>query len=326
MNEHYPTGTERVTAENFVRAVTDITFSRIVREVGLAAFNHHRNAPRMDNQPVIRMNQDTLYSMAIIDLSTPARLYIPDCGDRYVSAQIINQDHYSMEFLHTPGFHEITQERAGARYAAINIRLFVNIRDPEDLKAVHALQDQFLIEQDSTGAFDVPDWSYEGFERVRNALQPLVRHVRGIKNMFGRPEDVTPITHLVGAAVGWGGLPPIETIYTTYEPKPENADKVHALTIKDVPADAFWSVTMYNKLGFMEANAQNSQSFNNESAQKNPDGSVTIHLGPDDGARANYPNYLPSPGEGWNYLVRLYRPQEVALNGNWRFPEAQPVS
>jgi len=28
---------------------------------------------------------------------------------------------------------------------------------------------------------------------------------------------------------------------------------------------------------------------------------------------------------GWNYMVRLYRPRTEILNGNWKFPEAQPV-
>jgi hypothetical protein len=29
---------------------------------------------------------------------------------------------------------------------------------------------------------------------------------------------------------------------------------------------------------------------------------------------------------GWNYMVRLYRPRAEVLNGNWKFPDAQPVN
>jgi hypothetical protein len=29
---------------------------------------------------------------------------------------------------------------------------------------------------------------------------------------------------------------------------------------------------------------------------------------------------------GWNYMVRLYRPRPEILNGTWKFPEAQPVN
>jgi hypothetical protein len=37
------------------------------------------------------------------------------------------------------------------------------------------------------------------------------------------------------------------------------------------------------------------------------------------------PNIIPIT-EGWNYLVRLYRPREEILNGNWQFPtlDGQP--
>jgi hypothetical protein len=28
---------------------------------------------------------------------------------------------------------------------------------------------------------------------------------------------------------------------------------------------------------------------------------------------------------GWNYMVRLYRPRPEILDGTWKFPEAQPA-
>jgi hypothetical protein len=30
--------------------------------------------------------------------------------------------------------------------------------------------------------------------------------------------------------------------------------------------------------------------------------------------------------EGWNYLIRLYRPRPEVLDGTWTFPGATPVS
>jgi hypothetical protein len=27
--------------------------------------------------------------------------------------------------------------------------------------------------------------------------------------------------------------------------------------------------------------------------------------------------------KGWNYMVRLYRPQKEILDGTWKFPDAQ---
>ena len=54
----------------------------------------------------------------------------------------------------------------------------------------------------------------------------------------------------------------------------------------------------------------------------NPDGSVTVHFG---GCSDDRANCLPIM-EGWNYLVRLYRPRPEVLDGTWTFPGATPVS
>lgn len=37
------------------------------------------------------------------------------------------------------------------------------------------------------------------------------------------------------------------------------------------------------------------------------------------------PNCLPVT-MGWNYMVRLYRPQAHILDGSWKFPDAVPKS
>jgi hypothetical protein len=29
--------------------------------------------------------------------------------------------------------------------------------------------------------------------------------------------------------------------------------------------------------------------------------------------------------EGWNYLVRFYRPRPEVVDGTWTFPEVEPV-
>jgi hypothetical protein len=65
----------------------------------------------------------------------------------------------------------------------------------------------------------------------------------------------------------------------------------------------------------------NAYTLNNLTAQKGEDGSITVQFGGSDGKT---PNCLPIV-PGWNYIVRLYRPQKAILDGTWKFPEAQPV-
>ena len=43
------------------------------------------------------------------------------------------------------------------------------------------------------------------------------------------------------------------------------------------------------------------------------------------GAQPLYVEAFPSYAEGWNYLVRLYRPRREVLDGSWAFPEVVPA-
>jgi hypothetical protein len=101
---------------------------------------------------------------------------------------------------------------------------------------------------------------------------------------------------------------------------PIDKQTVIRLTVRDVPVDGFWSVSVYNKNGYFQKNARNAYTVNNVTAKPNADGSVTIQFGGDESA----PNCIPIM-PGWNYLVRMYRPRNEILDGTWKFPEAHPV-
>ena len=93
-----------VNIDNFVRAESDRMFASFVAEAGgVNRLSHHRAPTPVDDQPVIRMNRDTLYSAAIVDISEGARVTLPDAGGRYVSVMVVNQDHYLNRILHRAG-------------------------------------------------------------------------------------------------------------------------------------------------------------------------------------------------------------------------------
>lgn len=109
-------------------------------------------------------------------------------------------------------------------------------------------------------------------------------------------------------------------MYDNVVPEQNDGKTPYAVTVKDVPVDGFWSITVYNKDGYMEKNDQNLHSFNNVTAKKNADGSTTINFGGGNSAANNLP--ITS---GWNYVVRMYQPKQEIMNGSWSFPKAQPA-
>ena len=100
---------ELVTDTNFVRAETDRMFAGLQADAGgVNTLLHHRAPAPLDHQTVIRMNRDTLYSLAIVDISEGATLTVPDSGGRYLSVMIVNEDHYINRVLHEAGDYELT--------------------------------------------------------------------------------------------------------------------------------------------------------------------------------------------------------------------------
>jgi hypothetical protein len=288
-----------------------------------AKFNHRREPASLDNQTVIRLNRDTLYSGAVFDLDAGlVTITMPDAGKRFMSMAVINEDHYVAEVDYGAGTRTLTKDKVGTRYVAVAVRTLVDPIDPGDVEQVHKLQDAIKVSQDSIGKFEVPNWDQAGQKKVRDALLILATTIPDFKRAFGTREQVDPVRHLIATAAGWGGNPDKDATYLNVTPANNDGTTVYKLDVKDVPVDAFWSISLYNADGYFQKNEYNAYSVNNITAKKGTDGSVAVQFGSCDG---KIPNCLPIM-KGWNYTVRLYRPRAEILDGTWKFPEARPVT
>ena len=303
-----------VTIDNFKRAESDMYFAGQLKEGGLGKFAHRREPARIDNQTVIRLNRDTLYSPAIFDLDA--------AGKRFMSLMIVSEDHYVPSVTYDAGPHTFTKDKVGTRYMMAAVRTLVNPADPKDIEQVHALQDAIKANQKSSGKFEAPNWDKASQKEIRDALLHLNNHMGGFAHAFGAKGSVDPVRHLIGTAAGWGGNPDKDASYLSITPAKNDGTTVYKLNVKDVPVEAFWSVSVYNAEGYFEKNELNAYSVNSITGKKSGDGAVAIQFGGCDG---KIPNCLPIT-KGWNYTVRLYRPRPEILNGKWKFPEPQPVT
>lgn len=311
-----------VTVNNFARAESDHYFGINAKEAGLGKLKHNREPASIDNQTVIRLNRDTLYSFGVFDLAAgPVIITLPDAGKRFMSLQIINEDHYVpfVAYDHEP--HTLTEKNVGTRYVMAAIRTLVDPSDPKDLDGVHKLQDAIKVEQKAAGKLELPNWDQVGLKEIREALLVLAKFNGSFSHAFGVKGQVDPIKHLIGTAAGWGGNPDKDATYISGAVPKNDGETVYTLRVKEVPVNAFWSVSMYNAAGYFEKNAYNAYSLNNITANKDSDGAITIQFGGCDG---RIPNCLPIVS-GWNYTVRLYRPSAEILDGKWKFPDPRPV-
>lgn len=306
-----------VNVNNFVRAETHRMFSDLQASAGgIGRFRHHRTPASVDEQTVIRLNRDTLYSFAVVDLVRPARITLPDAKGRYLSAMVVNEDHFVTSVVHEPGEHTLASDQCGSRYVLVGVRILVDPRDPEDVATVSALQDALMIAGGAPEPFVMPDYDAKSLDATRDALLELARGLDTFDRMFGTRNDVDPIRHLIGCAAGWGGLPTSEATYVGVDPGVPAGD--YDLAFTDVPVDAFWSVSVYNARGFFEKNAKDLYTVNSVTAERAGDGSITVRF------VASTERPIPANAivttEGWNYLIRLYRPRAEILDGRWKPP------
>jgi hypothetical protein len=114
--------------------------------------------------------------------------------------------------------------------------------------------------------------------------------------------------------------------------KPDCSKKRYTLTFPkghSPPANAFWSVTMYDgKTQLLIENPLNRYLINSPmmpDLKKNEDGSLTLYIQKDSPGKEMESNWLPAPDGPIYVVIRLYWPKEEALNGKWQPPALTPV-
>lgn len=304
----------RVTFANFARIESARMFAAIAESAGGSnRWNHFRVPTPIDRQTVIRMNRDTLYSAAIVDVSAGATITLPEAGDRYISVMLVNEDHYINRVIHDPGTHELSAEDLGSEFVLAAVRVLVDPENPADVASVNALQDRISLTSAGGREFAAAEYDEASLTETRDALLTLAKGLGGFSRCFGAADAVDPIRHLLATAAGWGGLPEHEAFYVNVDPRLPVGQ--YTLRVADVPVDGFWSVSLYDEDGFFAENDAGAYSVNSVTGIRDPDGAITIRFGGD----PELPNALPI-ADGWNYLIRLYRPRPEVLDGTWTFP------
>jgi hypothetical protein len=306
-----------VTAETYP---TDETSRQILMSqsmVGVNKFVHKRQLTPTDTQPVVRMNRDTYYSNAVVDVSKGAKITMPDIPEgKYMSVQPVTEDHRIQAMMYGPGTFDLTT------HTGTHLYLIIRIDDTFTEAEAKEIQDKMRIVAKSNENFSTSPVNKNSFYEVENALKAkmpsIVKRdgVDALKGMFTDPRDVsnqffTEEKHQVGAAIGWGGAQIIDNIYEISGNYP--TDGCYQLTFEDPKNTAFWSITVYDDKGFMFNDLAN---YSSNTAQENVDGTYTISFGCGEDAPNNLE--IANPSNVFNIAVRHYQPSKRVLEDDYR--------
>jgi hypothetical protein len=258
----------------------------------------------LNNQTVVRMNQDTVYSGAVLNVSEGASITLPETDGRYMSAMVVQNDHYIDQVFKTPGKHEI---KADTDFVMVALRTRINMNDPADKEKVRALQEATKIFSKATKPHVMPNYDMEQLIGLRDKLAAEAAEFGSLNNMQGERGTVDERMHLLGTAAGWGLLPDANARYLSYGQK--DGQGCYNATYKVPPFNdgGFFSITMYDADGWMFSDRAILNEYNIEF---NKDGTFDVHFG-ECGDKVK--NNLPIV-DGWNFLMRVYEPKLEELD------------
>jgi hypothetical protein len=189
----------------------------------------------------------------------------------------------------------------------------------------------------------------EGLQEMESFLEVFSADPLGSAKIFGTREflkrsakenyqlDDFYLLRAAAAHMGLYGNSGEEAIYPTYmadqQGKPLDAS-VNKYTLAFAPGDLppvklFWSVTMYDGITQLLIDNPIDRYLLNSTMIDDfvfgKDGSLTFHIQKDSPGKELEANWLPAPGGPFYCVMRLYGPEEAALNGEWVNPPLMKV-
>ena len=309
-----------VTVENFAEAEVDARLFRFIAEGGMNHGLVYEVPTPTDDQAVPRMNRDTLYAGIPIDTSEGYSITVPEHpDDRYVSVYVLDNEHMTLHILRGSGVTHTFDRPEATRYvvAIPRVQLF-DAGDTADVAEALVILRSVRVESASTEPKPPVDWDWEEMLRLRASYEDDYKAVKQIPSDWqGERGTVDRYQgHNIAVASAWGLFPDTEAVYISQAPGlPSHGCFTATYEVPD--HDAFWSITVYNGDGYLFSDNNN---LNSASVAPNEDGTVTVHYGSPEDCGAQPLNRLDIT-DGWNILMRVYRPGRAVIDGEYLLPE-----
>jgi hypothetical protein len=183
-------------------------------------------------------------------------------------------------------------------------------------------------------------------KELEKSVQLAVEKLQAAGKKWGKPVNgwnVPPMNvgdfgtdysfRAVVAFIGLGANLPADAVYpfafVDGDDKPLNGANryvVHFDKGQTPPANAFWSLTMYDAQGFPVENPINRYTISSWMPLKsNADGSLDVYIQKDSPGADAKSNWLPAPASEFTITMRVYWPKPAMLDGTWKPPPVKKV-
>jgi hypothetical protein len=296
----------------YIQSETHAFFHNFLGRSGLNRFYHFQGLTKAADRWVVSPNNDTIYSIAVVNTAQGFTLRLPEVGKRFISTQIVTENHMTPYYLYGGGVREFSAEDFDSKFVAVGVRIGTD-GTPEDVKTiVETLQPQYAIEGAATEE-TLPMVDMATLAKVRAAL---IREYSKLPNTFDtmvkHTDDVKDWERFIYVTAGaWGLSADDNAMYAIGGPQNAEGGTCYRATFQKVPAKAFFSITVYGPEKYLMTDEDNIVS-SNRGVKTKEDGSFDVAFG---GKKCSElaDNYVATPENGWSYLLRAYRPDVEAF-------------
>ncbi len=313
-----------ISPEEFIRAESLHFMTGMAEREGINNFYHFQSLARAEDKWVVSPNNDVIYSMAIVDASEGFTLYMPDTGDRFITAQIVSEEHMSHQLV-GGGIYTFEAGRFPGSHVAIGVRIGTDASEKDVQYILGTLHPQLRV--DSTATAPVAEYDEATMMAVRDAM--MVEYDK-MSDTFGlMTDDIAKVKDwerfTYATAGAWGLAADQYAMYAPYALPDAKTDTCYVATYEQPVVDQFWSITAYNSEKYLMANESNI--VNTGNATLNHDGTFTVHFGSQEACAdvEDVKNFILTTEDDWGFLMRAYEP-DVAAFYQYKIPEIVPVS
>ena len=257
--------------------------------------------PAGNKAPVVRMNQDSLYSSAIVraDENGMVHVGIDEGATVYVSVHVLDENSASPAYFVGAGDHSV---KIDTEYAFVIFR--AGVEDKTDLSDALAAQPLFHVDYSATKGHDYVAPNYDVAQRDKLTEKLKAEFLESGKDFVyvgGKEHDEDPLHVAQSNAQGWGGMPVEIGVSNIYRNTSQfRGDVCQNVTFEEPDNKYFTSITLYDETGYMIDSAR--FSINSYEWDRNADGTVTISFNCGNEAINN----LTTDGQDFNYTIRNY--------------------